>query len=357
MDFKNWYSQKEIDEMAVSTNWKFGSPISNVDGRDEAGLKFMARPGFRDSDRSKIQGDNPSREGQRYSNMGRSIENDPVAFKLTKATEKYGLHWVVDYFEPEIGMKEDDPASWKAYKTQADARGLQNMQKFAADYQPSMSSRPMAPPNPQNTIVYIKPTSRVHTLTTHEQIHNIGHAIWLRNPELMAQAKQELQKAVKTLQQAAYETAPDAEPPTEAEITVVLARLLDLLSYQRSLVLNLGDLDSGPKRAMTSFQNFDEVIFELFPAFINAGGQLNLKPRGVGKIAKFDRQQSIPPNQEVINKMKVRSWVWNKLAANESAWEQVSQIMTGIIVGALKASTWSKKNGPIVPYQKLTTKP
>lgn len=351
--FKNWYSQKELGEMAVSTNWKFGPPVANMpSGRDEAGLKFMSRPGFRDADRAKIQNGRTSSEGGRYSND----PSDPVAAKLTKASEKYGLHWVVDYFEPEMGMKEDDPESWKAYKNQADARGLQNLQNFARDYHPGMSSQQMIPPNPQNTIVYIKPTSRVHTLTPHEQIHNIGHAIWLRNPELMAQAKQELQKAVQVLQQAAYEQAPD-NPPTEAEITVVLARLLDLLSYQRSLVLSPGDLASGPKRAMTSFQNFDEVIFELFPAFVNAGGQLNLKPRGVGKIAKFDRQGAIPPNQEVIDQMKVRSWVWNKLAADEAAWAKVSQIMTGIIVSALKASTWARKNGPIVPYQKLTTKP
>lgn len=351
--FKNWYSESELGEMAVSTSWKFGPSIANMQGRDDAGLKLMSRPGFRDSDRAKIGGTGGF-EGQRYSNM-QSLE-DPVAKKLTKATEKYGLHWVIDYFEPDVNAKEDDPASWQAYKTKADARGLRNLQNFARDYQPHMSHQPMVPPNPQNTIVYIKPTSRVHTLTSHEQIHNIGHAIWLRNPELMSQAKQELQKAVQVLQQAAYEVAPE-HPPTEAEITVVLARLLDLLSYQRSLVLNPGDLSSGPKRAMTSFQNFDEVIFELFPAFINSGGQLNLRPRGVGSIARFDRRDAIPPNQEVIDQMKVRAWVWNKLAADDEAWAAVSQIMTGIIVKALRASTWAMKNGPIVPYQKLTTKP
>lgn len=349
--FKNWYAQKELDEMAASTAWKFGPPVANTDGRDEAGLKLMSRPGFRDADRIKIAGQSAPGQGQRFGQ-----ENDPVAAKLTKATEKYGLHWIVDYFEPPVGLKEDDPEDWQSYKRQADARGIINLQNFAKNYHPGMSNQPMIPPNIQNTIVYIKPTSRVHTLSPHEQIHNIGHALWLRNPELMAQAKQELRKAVQVLQQAAYEKTPD-NPPTEAEITVVLARLLDLLSYQRSLVLNPGDLSSGPKRALTSFQNFDEVIFELFPAFINAGGQLNLKPRGIGKIAKFDRREAIPPNQEVIDQMKVRAWVWNKLAADEAAWAKVSQIMTGIIVTALKASTWAKKNGPIVPYQKLTTKP
>jgi hypothetical protein len=173
----------------------------------------------------------------------------------------------------------------------------------------------------------------------------------------MERAKVELQKAVKVLQQSAYEADPNLPPPSQDEITIILARLLDLMSYQRALVLNPGDLSSTVKTALTSFQNFDEVIFELFPAFINAGGQLNLYPRGPGKIAKFDRAGAIPPNAEVTRAKGVRPWVWAKMAADRSAWAEVSNIMTNIIVECLHASTWAKKGGPIFPYQKLTTKP
>lgn len=361
--FKNWFN-----EMAAATSWKFGKSIPNLDTRDDAGLKHMSAPGFRDSDRARISMGAQTKDGQRYSAPGTypaqgELTKDPnpnedvVANKLTKATEKYGIHWVLDYFEPPEGMEEDNPDHWQQYRDMAVQRGQQKVQAFSQSYNRGMSVQPMPPPDPNNTIVYIKPTSRVHGLSPHEQIHNIGHAIWLRNPDQMARAKVELQKAVQVLQQSAHEADPNLPPPSEAETTIILARLIDLLSYQRALVLNPGDLDSTVKTALTSFQNFDEVIFELLPAFVNAGGQINLYPRGPGKVAKFDRAGAIPPNAEVTRARGVRPWVWAKMAADRSAWAEVSKIITGIIVECLHASTWAKKGGPIFPYQKLTTKP
>lgn len=336
-NFNEWLKLKE---MAVKTATSFGEPIPNLSTRDNAGLKHMSRPGFRDVDRNFIHRDSPE-----------------VERKLTKATEKYGIHWVIGYLEPEKGLQEDQPEDWKKYASYAREEGEKLLQQFSAEYQPSMSIIPMQPPNPGNTIVYIKPTSRVHSLTPHEQVHNIGHALWLRNPDQMAKAKQEIIQAVKILQQSAYEADPQSEPPSEAEATIVLARLIDLLSYQRTLVLNPGDLSNSIKVAMTAFNSFDEVIFDLIPAFINAGGQINLYPRGPGKIAKFDRNQAIPPNQEVIQQKGVRPWVWEKMAADKKAWSEISKILTSLVVECLHASTWAKKGGPIYPYQKLTTKP
>jgi hypothetical protein len=334
--FKNWLT---TNEMAVKTATRFGSPIANLDTRDPAGLKHMARPGFRDQDRNFIHRDSPE-----------------VEKKLTRATEKYGIHWVIGYLEPSEDMEEDNPDHWQQYsaQTKKDAEGLLN--QFGKEYDSSMSVVPIEPPSPENTIVYIKPTSRAHSLSPHEQVHNIGHALWLRNPSQMAQAKQELAHAVKVLQQSAYEADPNAPPPTEAEITVILARLIDLLSYQRALVLNPGDLSSTVKTALTAFNSFDEVIFDLIPAFVNAGGQINLYPRGPGKIAKFDRAGAITPNPEVVQQKGVRPWVWEKMAADRQAWAEVSKILTNIVVECLHASTWAKKGGPIYPYEKLTAR-
>ena len=335
--FKNWLA---TNEMAVKTATRFGRSIPNLQTRDDAGLKHMSRPGFRDVDRHLIHRDSPE-----------------VEQKLTKATEKYGIHWVIGYLEPPEGMEEDNPDHWQQYATQAKQDGHELLQQFSQEYNPSQSVVPIEPPSPENTIVYIKPTSRVHSLTPHEQVHNIGHALWLRNPEQMARAKQELMQAVKVLQQSAHEADPQSPPPSEAEVTIILARLIDLLSYQRALVLNPGDLGNSVKTALTSFQNFDEVIFELIPAFVNAGGQVNLYPRGPGRIARFDRVGAIPPNQEVIQQRGVRPWVWEKMASDRNAWAAVSHIITGIVIECLHASTWAMKNGPIYPYQKLTTKP
>lgn len=335
--FKHWLVQ---NEMAVKTATRWGKSIPNLDTRDDAGLKHMSRPGFRDVDRNLIVRDSPE-----------------VERKLTKATEKYGIHWVIGYLEPAEGMEEDNPDHWQQYAAQARGEGENLLKQFQQEYKPSMSVVPIEPPNPENTIVYIKPTSRVHSLSPHEQVHNIGHALWLRNPDQMARAKQELHKAVQILQQSAYQADPQAPPPTEAEVTIILARLIDLLSYQRTLVLNPGDLSSSVKTALTAFNSFDEVIFDLIPAFVNAGGQINLYPRGPGRVAKFDRTGAIPPNQEVIQQKGVRPWVWEKMAADRNAWAAISKIMTGLVVECLKGSTWAMKGGPIYPYQKLTTKP
>jgi hypothetical protein len=188
--FKNWLT----NEMAVKTAKRFGVPIPNLPERDSAGMKHMSRPGFRQQDRFYLDRECPE-----------------AARKLTAATEKYGIHWIVAYLEPSEDMKEDDPESWERYKAQSSGEGGKLLQQFGQEYKQEEGM--LAPPNPENTIVYIKPGSRVHCLTAHEQVHNIGHALWLRNPTQMARAKQEIQQAVKILQQSAHEADPQAPPP------------------------------------------------------------------------------------------------------------------------------------------------
>jgi hypothetical protein len=166
-----------------------------------------------------------------------------------------------------------------------------------------------------------------------------------------------MQQAVHVLQKSIYDTDPNSPQPTESEITVMIARLIDLLAVQRVLTLSPGDLDDSKKVALTGFNAYDEVYFDLLPAFVNARGRLNLYPRGIGKVAQFDRTQAIQPNPEVITKKQVRPYVWEKMASDKAAWMKVSEIMTRIIIECLHSSTWAKKGGPIYPYQKITTKP
>lgn len=328
--FKDWFANE-----AAKTFTKFGSPIpfDKEAEKDTAGIKPLARPGFRDSDRELIRRDSPD-----------------VEAKLTRATEPYGIHWLIGYLEPPEWMQEDKPEHWEQYNTMARGASRKMLQQFSQD--PNMGMQI----NPQNTIVYIKPSSRAHSLSPHEQVHNIGHALWLRNPEMMVKAKAELQKAVHILQQAAYDPTGASQMPTDAEITVMLARLIDLMSYQRTLMMAPGDLSNSVKTAMTAFNSFDELIFDLIPAFVNAGGQLNLYPRGPGKIANFDRTAAITPNPEVVQQKGVRDWVWAKMASDKQAWGAVSKIMTDLIVQVLRNSTWAAQRGPIYPYKKLTTR-
>jgi hypothetical protein len=333
--FKKWLNQ---NEMAVRQINQFGEPIPYLPGKDDVGFPLMSRPGFREQDRKLLVRDEPE-----------------VEKKLMAATEQYGIHWLIGYLEPTKDMKEDDPADWERYSALAKERMSRELHQWQKEEKEKKIIIP--PPSPENVIVYVKPTSRVHTLNVHEQIHNIGHAIWLTNPNQLAKAKIEIQKAVDVLQKSAYEADPNSPQPTEAEITVMIARLIDLLAVQRVLTLRPGDLESRSKTVLTGFNSYNEVYFDLLPAFVNAGGRLNLYPRGVGKIAKYDRTQAIPPNPEVVAKKQVRPYVWEKMASDKAAWMEVSKIMTKIILECLYASTWAKKGEPIYPYQTLTTKP
>jgi hypothetical protein len=332
--FKHWLNQNEMATRHV--NDLGNEPIPYLPGKDDAGLPLMSRPGFRETDKKLLIRDQPI-----------------VEKKLNAATEQYGIHWLIGYIAPDKNTKEDDPADWQKYSAGAKERMGQELDKWQAEGDKTV----IPPPSPNNVIVYVKPTSRVHNLNAHEQIHNIGHAIWLRNPAQFARAKAQMKQAVHILQKSAYDADPRSPTPSEDEITVIIARLIDLLAVQRVLTLNPGDLEDSKKVALTGFNAYDEVYFDLLPAFVNAGGKLNLYPRGIGKIAQFDRTQAIPPNPEVIANKQVRPYVWEKMASDKNAWMQVSKIMTEIIVECLRASTWANKGGPIYPYEKITTKP
>lgn len=325
--FKDW-----LNEMATRHVIDLGDNIPTSGERDEVGFPRMTRPGFRLQDKKYIIRDSPA-----------------VEERMNAGTEHFGLHWLIGYIAPQEGLKELDPEDWKKYRASTDVRMGQELERWGKE------KAVIPPPSPNNTIVYVKPTSRVHTVNAHQQIHNIGHAIWLRNPQQMNQAKETLKQLAK-LQQQAYE--PKGDEPSEAEITIILARVLGLQMLARTLVMKPGDLDKPSKVAMTGFNAFDEVIFDLFPAFINTKGKLNLYPREGCRIAPFNKKAAIPPNQEVIQKKGVRPWVWAELSPEIcTELPNISETMTSIIVQCLKQSVWAVKGAPIYPYEKLTTLP
>lgn len=327
--FKDW-----LNEMATRHVIDLGDNITTSGERDEVGFPRMTRPGFRLQDKKFIIRDSPT-----------------VEAKLNAACEQFGIHWLIGYIAPQEGLKELDPDDWQQYRQSTDIRMGQELKRWGQEEEKAV----VPPPSPNNTIVYVKPTSRVHTVNAHQQIHNIGHAIWLRNKPQMEQAKETLKHLAK-LQQQAHE--PEGSDPTEAEITIIMARVLGLQMLTRTLTMKSGDLDKPAKVAMTGFNAFDEVIFDLFPAFINAKGKLNLYPREGCRIAPFDKKAAIPPNQEVIEKKGVRPWVWAELSPQIcKELPNVSQMMTSIMMQCLKQSVWAVKGAPIYPYEKLTTLP
>jgi hypothetical protein len=306
--------------------------IENIPGKDEIGAPLLAKAGFRKADKQMIMRDS------------KGVED-----KLNAATEQYGINWLIGYLEPR-----PDITDFPNYDVQARVKMRKELDDWIADAKKSGTILP--PPSPTNTIVYVKPTSRVHTLSPHQMLHNIGHSIWGNNPKHLNAFKGKIIRACQQLQQSKYLPA-GTPPPTVEECAVMLGRLVNLLSQQRTLTVTAADLENYAKVVNTGFNAWDENINDLFPAFINAGGKLNLFPRPAGKIATFDRQADIPVNQAVVNKYGVREWVWKRIASDKSSWDSCSKILTDIIVSALKSSTWAAQNGPVYPYAKLNTLP
>jgi hypothetical protein len=248
---------------------------------------------------------------------------------------------------------------------------------FTAHQQNPQQMHPNADiPNPGNTIVYIKPTSRGNSLTPWQVVHNIGHALWLRNPKLKVMAEDAIKKFIYELQQSHY--TDDKRPPSKAEVTIILSRLMNNLMMQRALNPKMGAIERNTTRALSGWNAPDEVLFDMFPVFVTTGGRIKFYPReNLTKLVPFNRAEKLTPNPEIMahipkgvdnyGPQEVRDWVWEPMASNKDKWEELSYTMTNIIVLALKNLTWAaRKNAPIndtggiipaYPYQKLTTEP
>lgn len=342
MSFKRWCSEHAVQHKLV---WGKDEIPQNKLDKDPLGVAKMHEPGFRSTDKAQvIRG------------------KDQVEKWLNNATERLGIHWVLIYLEPNRGMKENDPEDWDKYNRRAIGVGNYVLGKFKPEVAPGI-----APPDPANTIVYIKPTSRVHGLTAWQQIHNIGHAVWRQNAQYKEEFSNILRNAVKKLQMDVYDKSDS--PPTDTEVMILMSRLLDNQALQRLLTLKQGDLSDPKKVYNTMLVGFDELLFDLIASFLRNKGRIPLKPRGSSRFVSFDRSKDMEPNQELATATSLnfgteekphtapREWVYKALAAPASDWEEVSEALNLIVYKALKACTWGSVHGPIYPYGKLVTEP
>lgn len=328
MKFSKWLLQKE---MAVQHHFDFADDdIPTTGDRDSGGFKHMTRPGFRKGDRMMVIRD-----------------SHKVEDYMNGSTEHFGIHWIIGYVEPDSKAKEQDKESWAQYS----ARGKQLGQDWLQNFQGDKTIMP--PPSPENTIVYIKPTSRLHPLTAWQQMHNVAHAVWNFNQPQRKQFAERIRTAIKDLHQTVYSN--DPEPPTENEITVVLARLLDNQMLQRAL--SIEDIENSIKVSNSGWNSFDEVMYDVLTSFFRNKGKIPLRPRGPGKVYGKDRTGDMEPNQQVVQHKNVRDYVWKKLLDNQAAWDDVSKDLNGICIDAIRQCVWAKQNGPIYPYRKLQTLP
>lgn len=378
-----------------------GDVIPNLATKDGIGASQIAKPGYRKGDVTKIEQESPE-----------------VAQLLDAATKKLGVHWLVMYIEPERDtretpsdwlwkMKQHPENDWEKYRQHAHGHAKNALDDFVsgkdggAHTHGEMDSGDgvQAPPHPENTIVYVKPTSRVHQLVAWQQLHNIGHAIWQSNKKYLSQFVQELRKMVYEMQQVQHNK--DGSMPNAWEILLTIARLTDMKSYQRLFDLRQGDLNDPKKRSMTAFNNFMEGMIELIALYLKNGGKLPLKPRGekIGgekRVNKFgrssysmaspDRKGEMEPNPEIqsgdwTNAAKQRSgefpgsselkgqnlkalptptrdWAWKGMNLDQQSWDIASQKLTNIIDQAILNCTWAKKKGPVYATEGyITTNP
>lgn len=317
----------QIAEMAAKTYTKWGNKaIDQRVDKDAIGIPKLARPGFRTKDKQQIENNNTQ------------VEN-----WLNNATESHNIHWVVGYLEPSENMAHGEQ-DWPAYAAMGQEFGQQSMTDFH-----SGENATTPPPDPSNTIVYIKPTSRVHTLTPWQQIHNIGHAVWQHCVPHRQAFEQALIGMVDRLQKSIYNQ--DGVQPTKQEVVVTLARLLDVQSFQRIFGLQKGDLGILHKNINTAIGSFDEAMYELIAVFLRNKGHVPLRsrgevPHGPGKVATPDRRGKMEPNQE-LNSLGVRQWVWEAMASNDEAWQAAALELDKIIVAALRNCVWASAGSPI----------
>ncbi len=343
MDFKRWLLKLE----AVQTHKVWDDEhIPNTPAKDILGIPKLKEPGFRKSD--KILIDKHTKTVESY---------------LDNATGRLGVHWVIMYLEPPRGVKETPTAGsvrqmkqagqaeWKPYHQYAMLKADQQIRDFG-------SQGVLPPPNPQNTIVYVKPTSRVQGMSDWQSIHNIGHAIWGRARKGLAKFVKMLRQLIFDMQQKHHDSS--GKKAQWAEMVVCLARLLDIKSYQRLFALCAGDLDDPKCRINTALNSFMEAMFELVAVYLKNKGTLPLRPRGPVRDVP-DRRTGLDPSAEhgieINRKFGVRDWVWKDLVLTADEWQTASQGLTTIIDEAIRDCVYAKA-GPIYATEGyFTTEP
>ncbi len=348
LNFRQW-----MEAVQTHTFWNQDDIKSQPGEKDALGLPRMARPGYRKQDKLLI-----------------TKESKAVEEMVDAATRHLGVHWLVLYIEPEEGTPETPSANSIRQMYQAGKPGWNQYQQYAqgkaSDVLQSFTQQQvLPPPSPDNTIVYIKPTSRVHGLSQWQQMHNMGHALWGANKAHLAEFVNMLRDTVYQLQQVKVQQQGEAgTKPNWAEMVVFLSRLVNLKSFQRIYSLEAGQLDQPKYRANTALNSIMEAMFELIAAYLRNGGKIPLKPRGEvgqerGQMAVPDRQGDIEPNPEVMRKFpNVRPWAWRAMPQDSGQmWEIAANGLKAIVEKAIKNCVYSVA-GPIYATKGyITTQP
>lgn len=313
---------------SVRHHFLWGDDIEATDQKDNLGIPLLQRPGFRPKEKKYIE-----------------QQSDQVTEWLNQVTKKYGIHWEVIYLEPDEN-ETDSPEGFKLYKDRSIQIAKEKMSELGNNFAPTHPEE--KPPTANNTIVYVKPTSRVHQLSAHQQVHNIGHAIFgyaKSQRSAFVLKLQRIAEAIKRkMEQEANSVQGSVGEITQDEIILVISRLVNLKSMKRMFSMSPEDFADPKKSINQVYGNLDEFLYELVAAFFRGGGRINLRPQDElkGKLTPTAGIQNHP-----TIKIVPREWVWNQLFEDQNFWNKVSDELTMVVVSALYQCTFSKLGRPI----------
>jgi hypothetical protein len=383
--FKEWMNFLESDWLnkeSVRQHFLWGDDIESTGQKDSLGIPLLKRPGFRPKEKNFIIN-----------------QSDKATEWLNQVTNKYGIHWEIIYLEPNES-ETDSPEGFQLYKDRSTKIAREKMSELGKDFKPIHPDD--KPPNPGNTIVYVKPTSRVHQLSSHQQVHNIGHAVWgyaklqrsafaLRLQRIVESIRRRIEKRmfsnkglefnkygenqnhskweIERKKQPFHQVAQNmmnsvpATPAsqksknikidpndlrndavTQEEIILVISRLVNLKSMKRMFTMSPEDF-ADPKKAINQvYGSWDEFLYELVAAFFRGGGRINLRPQDdlKGKLTPTSGIQQHP-----TIKSSPKDWAWDELFDDQHFWNNVSDELTLIVVAALYECTYGKIGRPI----------
>lgn len=338
-----------------------GKPLK--DRRDAFNFPFLDKPSFRAGDVKQI-----------------NAEHGKVEQWLNKSTEKFGVNWLLLYLPPEENTQTIDPPEyynkavgvkgarkqgeegWNKYQPYAIGHAKNELDKFLQDYQAQGATI-------ENTIVYVKPTSRVHGLSGWQQAHNVGHGLLGvkdikeplsavagtagKNPSAKAAFVRMLRDIVYEMQQKHYDQ--DGRKPNWVEMVLTLGRVLGVgASFRRLFSVRAGQLDTNFLGNTALNAKFQEALYELMTIYINSGGKFPIQTTGAIKDTPVaDRSGELPRGEagaEIDRKFpntKARDWVYKPLASSQQDWESAVAQLDEFIGKIFKSCTWGKVGGPI----------
>lgn len=402
--FSEWYNNKTFQE--VSYQAKFFDPHHDPGTSTEKdpffGAKLPNRLTLTKGDREKVHrfstdyASNASQAraasepvGGQSKPGGGMDQAKSVEYYLNRATERQGIHWVLLWQDTGYeggGVTRTNPLSPDQESDIYHKRNQEFGQSMVGPISPLQSlyrqypkdyQDQVAPPSPDNTVVVAKATSRVHPLSLHFIIHNIGHAIWDNAERRGLSHKKDFRKAIEdaivTLQRSHYDNT-NTEPPSPNEIIVMLTRLLDHQALAKQFKFKPDDVATG-KVLNTFINGINEMMYDLVGIYLLNQGKIPLRPRGEmygkdrqgnpdqSKVVAPDRRGQMeripafdhPAAVESPTGGKVSDWAYAPIKADDAAWQEAGQKLADIVLAAIKEGTWSKVGGPLICHELITT--